>query len=333
MHDKWTHTAQYFAIFRSLAKNSRVEELVCSFKPVELLVPTTLEGLSISPMPNITTLRLDSAHWTHSLAASEMYIGTLIASCSRLTRLEVNFVTTCARIFGATLEDGNNVQLPLEHLFMTGSIDGLTDPEIFSRHLRRLKTFGFQALTHKMLDVSWSLMAHYRIWPTQLYTRPQLDRGLSPFLQYIMQHPGLESLYYVDSVRNGNGDNPALLRELLAALVPRHARTLQELELFDSKTSWALSWPGLPGEAEKMKNQLGQLKSLRRLAIRIDWSMNSRFCSTILVRMAICSKFVLTQTTNQQESFSRDEQFCISPHTCDRHSYVLVRAWAISNIP
>ena len=280
---------QSIAILRSIIKHTRVEELLFRFRRAEgpqssfySTLPTASIGNQNTDLPlvdNITTLRIDCGHCTRVSDTGGLYLNVLIANCTRLVRLEVNLEMACPQVFEPTLVEGNTVNLPLEHLFMRGIRDGLSQPGIFSRHLRRLKTFGFQAPPYRNDDVSWSLMAQYKIWPTQLYVRPHVELGSSAFFQYLKDHPGLESLYYIESLTNGAGeDDASTLQGLLTALVPRHVDTLKELELFDSSTSWALSWPGHPDATETMKNQLGQLSSLRRFAIRIDWSMHRDFC-------------------------------------------------------
>jgi len=283
--DRRTHTDQHIAILRSIIKNTRVEELIFRFQKAEaprilyFTLPVPSFGghvIDLPPAASITTLRVDCGQWIRPL---DSYIGALIANCTRLSRLEVDLTMTCVQLCGPTLEEeGNAVQLSLEHLFMRNSHDSLTEPKIISRHFRRLKTFGFQVSPYRREDVSWSLMAQYKVWPTQLYVKPHVEEGSSTFFQYLEEHPGLESLYFMDSTSSGNGEDPSTMLGLLTALVPRHAGTLKELELFDSPATWTLSWPGHPDAAEMMKNQLGQLSSLCRFAIRIDWSLHIDFC-------------------------------------------------------
>jgi len=271
----------HIAILRSIVKNTRIKELIIRFlRPggpqFGASVPqVTNQVIDIPSSTNITTLRIDCGQWIRPLDA---YIGTFIGFCTRLTRLEVDLTMTCVQLFGPTLEEENPVQLSLEHLFMRNSHDSLTDPKIISRHLRRLKAFGFQVSDYRRDDVSWSLMAQYRVWPTLLYVKPHVEGGSSPFFQYLKEHPGLESVYYIDTPRTDRIDDPSKIRGLLEALVPRHVGTLRDLELFDSRTSWSLSWPGHPDAVEVMRNHLGQLSSLRRFAIRMDWSFYHDLC-------------------------------------------------------
>ena len=276
-------------MLRSIIKNTQIEELVYRLRRADGRQSTfynTLPAASISTqgtdlpfVDNVTTLCIDFGQSTILLDTSDLYVGVLIANCTRLVRLEVNLNLTCAEIFGPTLEEGNTVQLPLEHLFMRNIRDSLSDPRIISRQLRRLKTFGFQAWRYRNGDVSWPLMVQYKIWPTQLYVRPHVERGSSAFFQYLEDHPGLESLYFMECFTNETTeDDSSTIQGLFAALVPRHASTLKELELFDSSTSWGLSWPAHPNAQVMMKNQLGQLSSLRRFAIRMDWGMHRDLC-------------------------------------------------------
>jgi len=206
-------------------------------------------------------------------------VRTVVANCTQLTHLELSVKMGSADIFATAMTKG--VILPLKHLLLRNTTDGLFDHAVISKQLRKLETFGLVNArvgnegndTH-MDNVDWTFFQEMSIFPTSLLVETPFT-GTHPFHAYLGAHPGLESL----TIRNVEDWHPSSGTtfgcELVQILRTRHANSLRELDFLPHQVRRTVAFTA-------HLSVFGLLHSFRHLqyvCLRMNWdALPKGFC-------------------------------------------------------
>jgi len=234
------------------------------------------------------------------------HIRTVVANCTALTHLELSVKMGSADIFATVMAKG--IVLPLKHLLLRNTTDGLFDHAIISQQLQKLETFGFVNTTiddeedeTQMDSVDWAFLQEMGIFPTSLLVETPFAGGTHPFHAYLDAHPGLESL----TIRNLDDWQPDLGIpfgcELLSTLRIRHADTLKELDFFPHQRRWTAAYS--TRTEDFAFPQLYSFRRLQYISLRMNWDDP---------QTGICT---LAEIDQEVSFFST---FCMSPYARHR---------------